>query len=159
MSDITVYGWNKRKKTKLDKVLPGDIFCFEFDVDKYFFGRIMSRNSLGHVAEIFRPSVNAPDFATFHGFTRFFEPIILDSYGLFERKSKGDWRVIAHQDGYVTPEDEAIKFAYGSPGSCKLVDIFDNEQDIDHSDAKGYPRYSPFRDVDVKEKIQEFLQE
>ncbi|QKZ02408.1 Imm26 family immunity protein [Pseudomonas eucalypticola] len=157
MSNLQIYGWKQKKRTLLRKILPGDIFCFQYLDDSFVFGRVMTANDLGHVAEIFLPVLNDPEICSLDGFVRLGEPLILDSYGLFDRKIKGDWRIIAHQEDYTAPENESVRFAYGAPGSSKLVDIFDNEKDINFSDMKNYPSYSPRGDAYIKKLVSNSL--
>lgn len=153
MLNISIYGWSNKKRTALNKICPGDFFCFEFAPKGYGFGRIMSRNDLGHVAEFFGPILDKPEIPRVEKLKRLGIPIILDSYTLFDRKAEGEWRIVAHQHDYTAPADEPVRFAYGSPGSCKLVDIFDAEKDIDFSEVRNFPSYSPSGDFDVKEAL------
>ncbi|MBA1192480.1 phosphotriesterase [Pseudomonas entomophila] len=148
MNGIKHYEWDKRLKTKSSKVIPGDIFCFKLDRDGYGVGRIMTRNSLGHVAEIFEMTLSSPVLSTLP-LKRLGDPIILDSYSLFDRKAEGDWRIIAHDDGYEAPLEEAVRFAYGVADNKRLVDIFDNEVFLAGRE-EDYPRYSPMGDEKIK---------
>ncbi|WP_371914952.1 phosphotriesterase [Pseudomonas sp. NFACC02] len=108
----------------------------------------MTRNNLEHVTEIFDMICESPNLAHLK-FKRKGRPVILDSYGLFDRKIEGDWRIVAHQEGYNPPVNESIYFTLGIGGSCKRVDIFDNEEAISESEAKKLPDYSPFGEQDV----------
>lgn len=151
MNQLNAYGWDLRKKTLLRNIKVGDIFCFLIE-GGYRFGRIMTRNKLGHVAEIFDKVADSPNPAGLK-FKRIGQPVILDSYGLFDRKIEGDWRIVAHQDGYTPPIDEPVYFTLGIGGSCKRVDIFDNEEAITESEAKKLPDYSPLGELDVIEEL------
>ncbi|WP_408603357.1 Imm26 family immunity protein, partial [Salmonella enterica] len=42
MSDYKFWGWDKKPRTMLRFVKPGDIFCFKLDEDRYCFGRIIT---------------------------------------------------------------------------------------------------------------------
>lgn len=42
MSNFKFLVWEKKPRTMLRYVKPGDIFCFKADVGRYRFGRIMS---------------------------------------------------------------------------------------------------------------------
>ena len=79
-------------------------------------------------------------------------PVILDSYGLFDRKIEGDWRIVAHDEGYI-PHDESVRFTSGIASGCKRIDIFDNEEAIAESEAKKLPDYSPMGEDDVIEEL------
>lgn len=69
---------------------------------RYGVGRIMTQNSLGHVAETFDKILTSPDVKSL-SFSRLGDPVILDSYSLFDRKLEGDWRIVAHQIDYEPP--------------------------------------------------------
>lgn len=108
----------------------------------------MTQNSLGHVAETFDKILTSPDVKSL-SFSRLGDPVILDSYSLFDRKLEGDWRIVAHQIDYEPPSEESIKFVYGVANNIKLVDIFDNETDL-VGDKDKYPDYSPVGDGEIK---------
>lgn len=152
MNSLVIYGWEKKTKTLLRNIKPGDIFCFALG-DIYRFGRIMTRNRLGHVAEIFEEISDSPTLPELDFKKRIGHPVILDSYGLFDRKIEGDWRIVAHQEAYQPCFDEAIHFAFGMKGDCKKVDIFDNEEAITESEARKLPDYSPMGEFDVIEEL------
>lgn len=148
MNKLKIYGWERKPKTLLRNIKPGDVFCF-FLKDVYRFGRIMAKNSLGHVAEVFTHVSESPDASELSSMERVGNPIILDSYGLFDRKIEGDWRIIAHQENYVVPEDEQIFFTYGVGSGCKKIDIFDTEVAISESESRKLPDYSPLGEHDI----------
>jgi len=149
MSALKIFDWDKKVKTNLRNIKSGDIFCFALSDQKYGVGRIMTQNSLGHVAEVFDKVLSSPvvDSLTFE---RLGDPIILDSYSLFDRKTEGDWRVVAHQVDYEPSSDEPVRFVYGVADNVRLVDIFDNETALVGGKGK-YPLYSPMGDEEVKE--------
>ena len=73
----------------------GDIFCFKYDDHTYCFGRIMSK-VIFHIVEIFdytsdQPIINEKDIL--RSGRLLVTP--LDTYSLFDRKSEGEWRIIA----------------------------------------------------------------
>lgn len=149
MSSFKIYGWDKKVKTSLRNIKVGDVFCFALGEQKYGVGRIMTRNSLGHVAEIFNQVLNSPMVSSI-SFDRLGDPIILDSYSLFDRKAEGDWRVVAHQENYSPSAEEPVRFVYGVADNVKLVDIFDNETSCS-GEGRDYPLYSPMGDEEVRE--------
>ncbi|WP_349975517.1 Imm26 family immunity protein [Pseudomonas sp. WHRI 8519] len=149
MSAIQFFGWDKKAKTALRSIKIGDIFCFVINGRGYGVGRIMTRNSLGHVAEIFDVVTQEPNINEIPE-KRFARPVILDSYSLFDRKTEGDWRIIAHDLEYQPSVEEPVRFVYGVADNVKLVDIFDNE--VPFSGAKAsFPLYAPMGDEDIKE--------
>ncbi|WP_312936678.1 Imm26 family immunity protein [Pseudomonas sp.] len=151
--EIKFQKWANKPKTLLRYVKPGDLFCFSSKGGVFYFGRIMTKNSLGHVAEVFCEQASTPDASLLSSFKRLGRPLILDSYGLFDRKSEGDWRIVGHQPGYAAPTDELIYFTYGVGPFCKRVDQFDREVAISAEAAKTYETYSPMGDADVKEAL------
>ncbi|MGE8046190.1 phosphotriesterase [Pseudomonas monteilii] len=148
MNSIVHYEWHKKLKTRLNKVVPGDIFCFTLANGSYGVGRIMTRNSLGHVAELFETILCLPVVNTLP-LKRSGDPVILDSYSLFDRKAEGDWRIVAHDNEYQAPLDEPIRFSYGVADNKRLVDIFDNETFLVGME-EDFPRYSPMGDEKIK---------
>jgi len=149
MISIKNYDWDKKVKTGHKKIKVGDIFCFALGKEKYGVGRIMTQNSLGHVAEIFDQILSSPVVSSI-SFDRLGDPVILDSYSLFDRKAEGDWRVVAHQENYQPSTDESIRFVYGVADNVRLVDIFDNETSCS-GEGRVYPLYSPMGDEEVRE--------
>ncbi|AJJ06843.1 immunity 26/phosphotriesterase HocA family protein [Yersinia pseudotuberculosis] len=161
MSDFKFWRWDKKPRTMLRFIKPGDIFCFRLDGEKYCFGRIISEMSVGHVAEIFDfisslPEVTEGDIS--HSL-RLTELIVLDTYTLFDKKiePEGDWRIIGHQDSYTPTNVENTYFTYGIGNSCKKVDIFNNEVPITESEARKIPELVPLRDVHIKELIKSYI--
>lgn len=157
MGDFKFWDWDKKPRTMLRFVKPGDIFCFRLDDERYCFGRIISEISVGHVAEIFDfisslPEIREKDISHSQRLT---ELIILDTYTLFDRKieADGDWRIIGHQNNYIPTNVENTYFTYGIGNSCKKVDVFNNEISITESEAKKIPELTPLRDIHIKKLI------
>ncbi|WP_337039804.1 Imm26 family immunity protein [Serratia marcescens] len=89
MGKLDFWGWEKKSRTMLRFIKPGDVFCFKLIDENYGFGRIISKVSIGHSAEIFdvfskEPKV--PD-GLFSNPQVGSHPIILDAYSLFDKKS------------------------------------------------------------------------
>ncbi|MCQ3028230.1 immunity 26/phosphotriesterase HocA family protein [Pseudomonas tremae] len=149
MSELKIFKWEESKRKQLRYIKAGDIFCFDLGGIGYGLGRIMTRNSLGHVAEIFKGVLDTPQICH-ASFKRVGEPVILDSYSLFDRKTEGDWRIVAHDPNYEPPLNESIRFVYGVADNRTEVDIFDNEYPSGNLSGK-LPRYSPKGDAQIKE--------
>ena len=60
MFNVKIWGWNKKNRTLLRFIKPGNIFCFKYSESFYCFGRIMSKTIVGHVAEIFTYTSTEP---------------------------------------------------------------------------------------------------
>ncbi|MFG0269518.1 Imm26 family immunity protein [Pseudomonas sp. LTR0] len=154
MTSLKVYEWEERIKTSYKKIKSGDIFCFALGSKKYGVGRIMTPNSLGHVVEIFDKVLSVPVVDSV-SFERLGDPVILDSYSLFDRKAEGDWRIVAYESDYRPSNQESVRYVYGVADNVRLVDIFDNETSLTGS-KRDYPSYSPMGDKDVKEMFRYF---
>ncbi|WP_426575548.1 immunity 26/phosphotriesterase HocA family protein (plasmid) [Xenorhabdus stockiae] len=152
MSEFKFWDWEKKPRTMLRFVKPGDIFCFRLDEEKYCFGRIISKITTGHVAEIFDFTANKPEMTESDISERAIPPIVIDTYSLFDKKiEKGsDWRIIGHQYNYVPKNVDDVFFVYGMGNTCKKVDVFDTETNISEKDAENYPRLSPNGDCQIK---------
>ncbi|UJR64190.1 Imm26 family immunity protein [Dickeya zeae] len=152
MSDFKFWNWEKKPRTMLRFVKPGDIFCFKISDDKYGFGRIISKIITGHVAEIFSFTSAFPEITEGDISERVVPPIVIDTYSLFDKKIEegSDWRIIGHQVNYIPGNIDDVFFVYGVGDSCKKVDIFDNETSISEKDAENYPRLTPHGDYQIK---------
>ncbi|MBB5018573.1 hypothetical protein HNQ59_001862 [Chitinivorax tropicus] len=147
-------GWNTKPRTMLRYIKPGDIFLFELTSSAYGAGRILSANSLGHVAEIFdvifsTPNIPAQDIIT-HERLR---AIILDSYGLFDKKIYGNWQIIGHDDNFKQDNLDKIYFSYGEGTGIRVIDALDNERPGTQEDLDKYPAYSPHSDFHVRTRL------
>lgn len=158
MSDFKFWGWDKKPRTMLRFVKPGDIFCFHLENKKYYFGRIVSKIITGHVAEFFDFISSLPEVTSenINNAKRIIDPVVIDTYSLFDKKIEkdSDWRVIGHQDNYVPKNVENVYFTYGIGNSCKKVDIFNNETSISESEARKIPELTPLRNIHVKKILE-----
>ncbi|CNF74725.1 MULTISPECIES: immunity 26/phosphotriesterase HocA family protein [Yersinia pseudotuberculosis complex] len=157
MSDFKFWRWDKKPRTMLRFIKPGDIFCFRLDDEKYCFGRVISKIMSGHVAEFFdfissSPEINEKEIITAK---RIIDLVVIDTYSLFDKKIENgsDWRIIGRQENYTPKDIDGVYFTYGLGNSCKKVDIFDNESAISEDESKKYPRLSPHGDFDIKRLI------
>jgi len=152
---MKIWGWNKKVRTMLRFIKPGDIFCFQLNEQTYCFGRIIAETIPGHIAEIFdymsaEPVINGQDI---EASLRLMELLVLDSYGLFDRKIKGDWRIIGHQKEYVPSDVENVYFTYGIGASCKKIDVYGNKTSISQAEQSNYMDLSPRGDGYIKNLI------
>lgn len=140
MLKLKMWGWDKKERTMLRYIKPGDIFCFRFNAQTYCFGRIISEALLGHISEIFDYTSSSPTISekNLEEANRLLDLIILSSYVLFDKKSSGEWRIIGHQEDYVPNDVDGIYFTYGVGKSCKKVDVMGNETPIDESEKSNY---------------------
>lgn len=156
MTKMKVLGWDKRPRTMLRHIKPGDLFAFSLGDGKFGLGRIVSKISVGHIAEVFDVVANSPDVHDFDVNTacRAMPPVILDSYSLFDKKSEGDWRIIAHDEGFVPSNMENVFFTYGAAaGSCRKVDYLDRETAISKAESDKLPDYSPEGELRIKREL------
>ena len=157
MSDFKFWGWDKKPRTMLRFIKPGDIFCFQLDGNTYGFGRIISKVHIGHVGEIFDfnskiPNISEVDISSAK---RKLPPLVLDTYSLFDKKiEKGsDWRIIGHQINYTPTDIDNVYFTYDVENSCYKVDIYDNDYPITEAESQKYPPLSPHSDYQVRELL------
>lgn len=155
MTKLKLFEWNKKTRTVLRSIKPGDIFMFKIEDEKFGTGRIMSKVDFGHVAELLDCFSDSPQVSAeaLQGAKRIGHPIVLASYTLFDKKLTGDWRIVAHEDGYSVSAREQIFFSYGAGMSFKRIDIFGKEVKISKSEAEKLPIYSPREDWDIKEMV------
>ena len=155
MSDFKLWGWDKKPRTMLRFIKAGDIFCFKLDEQRYCFGRIIIKFMVGHVAELFDNISNSPDIseAEIKQARRLIEPVILDSYSLFDRKSEGEWRIIWHQQNYVPTDMDGVYFTYGVEQWCKKVDIWGNKTPISEQEAESLPDVAPLGDYNIRKEL------
>ncbi|MCO6505152.1 MAG: immunity 26/phosphotriesterase HocA family protein [Snodgrassella sp.] len=155
MSDFKLWGWDKKPRTMLRFIKAGDIFCFKLDEQRYCFGRIIIKFMVGHVAELFDNISNSPDIseAEIKQARRLIEPVILDSYSLFDRTSEGEWRIIWHQQNYVPTDMDNVYFTYGVQKWCKKVDIWGNKTPISEQEAESLPDVAPLGDYNIRKEL------
>lgn len=160
IDEFKLWGWDKKPRTMLRFIKPGDIFCFQLAEDKYAFGRIISKITFGHSAEIFNyfsdKSIITPE--QINTAKSAIRPVVLDSYSLFDRKypPEGDWRIIGHQANYQPTDVEGVYFSEGLEDDCWKVDVFgNNKQPISEKEAWKLPRLSPYGIYHIKELLKE----
>ena len=143
------------KKKNRNNIKPGDLFAFRMDSTKFGFGRIVSQTNLGHIAELFDHFDIKPTLEATKNYQVFRPLIVLDAYGLFQRKSEGDWGIIGVTPNYVPSAETAnTRFAWGLKGQQKTTDIYGNTLEASDVDAANLPRYQPWGDDDVKDFIE-----
>ena len=139
------------KRPKRLKPVPGDIFAFKIKDECFGFGRLISKVSVGMVAEIFDYISPHPIFDMTKTDSWLIQPLVLDTYSLFERRLEGDWRIIAHTEPFVADSKyDNIKFIYGEPpNNLKAVSVDDKTQPISSDAARGCREYAPYGDYHV----------
>ncbi|EAU3937542.1 hypothetical protein ICI63_004612 [Salmonella enterica subsp. enterica] len=87
---------------------------------------------------------------------RIIEPIIVDTYSLFDKKLENgsDWRIIDHQVNYNPKNLDGIYFALGIGDSCKKKDCYGNDFLISESEWKTLPKLSPKGGFDIKKRLE-----
>lgn len=134
MSDYKFWGWDKKPRTMLRFVKPGDIFCFKLDEDRYCFGRIITLMTVGHLSELF--------------------DIIKKSPGITELEISNARRIIEHQVNYNPKNLDGIYFALGIGDSCKKKNCYGNDFLISESEWKTLPKLSPKGGFDIKKRLE-----
>ena len=146
------------KRKKRQKVSPGDIFAYKLDDECFGFGRIVTNVSVGSIAEVFDYFSSQPIFD--HSKKKWLiPPVPIESYGLLEIGSIGDWRIIEHDPDF-TPGDEfkSLLYVYGSPpNALTATNIYGNRSAISEKEAVGLPRYSGNDDKNFRKLIKSHL--
>ncbi|MCE0559024.1 Imm26 family immunity protein [Motilimonas sp. E26] len=161
---LKIWGWDKKPRTMLRYIKPGDIFCFELKEETfalnlnrkvYGFGRIMTKMSLGHSAEIFDFFSTTPELKNDFELdcSRLMPPLILDSYSLFDRKIIGDWRIIGRQEDYLHSGDEDVYFLWGSKGLEKKTSLYGESSEATEEEVKKYPYKIAWDDLFITKMI------
>ena len=171
-------------KTPKSKFQVGDIFSVKQDNREYAFGRCISQISVGHIVEIFDYFSEENIFDTNITNKRLFEPVPIDTWGLFgKRKKEGIWKVIGHEDHFIPENVDHLRYwgmAAEKGTDMKLMGVFDNDcGDIKYSIVNGdehriqsvglhfkikgrenevFLLRSPWGDVQVKEEIKKYRQ-
>ena len=159
MSQVNLWGWDKKKRTMIRFIKAGDIFCFRIRDDLYGYGRIISISILdfGAVAEILG-YLASPDTITESDIInrkRILPILLLDSYVLFDRKVEegSDWRIIGRQHDYAPNNMENVFFTYGEGSSCKKINIFGEIVSITPEEASKLPRARAQRDIHIRQML------
>lgn len=156
MQKIKVWGWDKKERTMIRYIKNGDIFCFKLDETEYCFGRIIARTDVGHLAEIFDCISDKPYITTnnLEKVSRLMEPIVLDSYSLFDKKLVGQWRIIGHQEDHIAPDFDDIYLTFGIGNDWKKIDLYGNVTKINTEECSKYIPLSPMYDSIIKSLVQ-----
>jgi len=137
---ITLWGWEKKKRTMLRFIKVGDIFCFQHDENTFCFGRIISiMEKRAIIAEIFDYTSDTPIITEkdINNAVRMFPPVNLDVYSLFDRKIEGgEWRIIGRCEDFTLKDADNIFFTFGYPQIYKM-DIWGNKTKISKEEAEG----------------------
>lgn len=143
----------KRKRRNI--VAPGDIFAFKLDDGKFGFGRVVTKVSIGAVAEIFDYFSERPIFDHSMEERWIVPPIPIDSYSLLEVGDVGDWRIIESHPGFVPSKKlDGLRYVYGiSPNALVVTDIYENESKTSVENACGVPKFFAYDDYDLKELL------
>ena len=161
MSDIKLWGWDKKVRTMLRFIKAGDIFCFKLDEKRYCFGRIMAKCMVGHFAEIFDYISNDTviEMDDIKNVSRLTSIVILDSYSLFDRKTEGEWRIIGRQEDYMPTDAEDVYFAWAIGSGCRKSNIFDDTIFISEEESRSLPKLSSNGDWVIRRQVFECLNE
>lgn len=146
--------WDKKKRTMIRFIKNGDVFCFKVSSNEYRFGYIISKIITGHSAIILDIISQSP-YVTPEQLSKaqaLINPIVLDTYSLFDRKTEGEWRIIGNNPDFSYPKDSFF-FTFGVADSCKKVDVYDNIFAISPSEAKKYDQLYPHGHLHVINKI------
>ena len=146
--------WDKKKRTKLSSLMVGDIFALKVDGGGYAFGRLAAKILGSFAAEFFDKIKTEPELSAseYQGLKAVVLPIEIDSYGLFDRKIEGDWRIIGRDAAYVYPNPDRRIFKIGVPQNFKYINMAGDWVDAS-SDFGDVPYLTTNGDYHVQEII------
>ena len=152
--DFEIWGWDKKPRTLLRYIDAGQIFCFKLEDNKFCFGRIMTYNNIGHIAEFFDYCSDTPDITKeIIESSKRVAVEIISSYTLFDRKSEGEWRIIGNCGNYIPTDVENIIYFYGLGSGTRITDFFGHETFVSIQEAKKYPPLFSKGDYQIKADI------
>ncbi|AMC35266.1 Imm26 family immunity protein [Janthinobacterium sp. B9-8] len=146
------------KRPKRFKPVPGDLFAFRYDEQRYGFGRLISKLGMGMIAEIYDYFSAQPIFDPNYADKWLISPVILNPYGLFECRSEGEWLIIDKTPNYVVSEKfNDVFFVTGTPGKLQGVRVDNSRFDISKEEALGHRMYTYYDDAHIKKLITDAL--
>ena len=153
MSEIKLWGWDKKPRTMLRYTKVGDIVCFEIDSTgtKFGYGQIISELIAGHPFKGFDIAHDHPDDITVEEIKnakQLGDIFILDVYSTLDYKKNlrnGEWRVIGHESNFKLLDSDlnSVFFAMGGKGMWKKVNLIDKETSVSDEEANNYLAYGP----------------
>lgn len=145
------------RRPKRQKARPGDIFAFKLDDGRWGFGRIVSKMTVGALAEFFDYTASQPVFDYSRIDTWLIPPITIGSHMLFEARIEGDWRIIGHTPGFAPDERyQDLRFVYGDP-HWMAVGLSDITEPVSAEVAHRHSFYASRGDRNVKNEIKRYL--
>lgn len=153
MTDIKLWGWNKKPRTMLRYVKVGDIVCFEIDKSgsKFGYGQIIANLNSGHPFKgfnIVHNNANDITIEEFENAEKLGDVFVLDVYTTLDQKKylqNGEWRVIGHKSNFrlLNSDISSVFFQYGSTGMKKKVNLLDEETPISDEEASKLVSLGP----------------
>ncbi|MBT0568172.1 Imm26 family immunity protein [Williamsia sp. CHRR-6] len=147
------YSWEKKKRTMLRFIKPGDFFCFLLPSGKFGCGRVISKVSVGHSAEFYPSPLDEPvlweNWA--NSGVSFYD--VLDSYSLFDRRLEGDWRIVGSADIEEKKVYREVFFVYGSSGGRYKVNLMGQECECSEEEYRALPPYRPAGNANILSRM------
>ena len=146
------------KKIRKIKLKEGDILSFELVPQLFGFAKVLANVKLGDAIEVYDYfSIHQDDYKkAIISPPLFDQPIILDGYSIFWKRTGGNWDVVGKDENYRFDEiDRAkVKFKYGVPGLFKLIDFNDvSYPNVSQEEALKYPDYSPYNNQSILRRV------
>lgn len=145
---------NKKKK----KLKPGEILSFELEPGLFGFAKVLAKPKLGDAIEVYDYfSSNQDDYKmAINSLPLFEQPIILDGYSIFWKRTVDNWSVVGIDENFKFDEEDRanVKFKYGVPRLFKLIDLNNvSYPDVSQEEAEKYPYYSPYSNHAVLSRV------
>ena len=141
-----------KKKNKI-RLSTGDIFSIDIGGGEFAFARVIAKDDLGDVIEVFNYfSHKKDDYDKAIQKERLHYPHIIDSYSIFFVGEEG-FDIVKNGDGNFVPEDYSeLKFKMG-PKELPKFYYLDGRTEISDGHNNPFPWYSPQSDFDIKRLI------
>ena len=164
---MKLWGYEKKSSTLTRYLKQGDIFCFVYNKQECFFGRILAVDPKKYcIVEVFDHTSDKPeiDEKTILEAERLLPPFNVDSKYVFQDKLMSwDWRIIGHQDGFVAPDqDNLFMLENDDEQGLMRVDLQGNAEIIPEEDRSKYisvnfhdPRKKMLEDVIIQKRLKE----
>ncbi|MHC6204036.1 Imm26 family immunity protein [Breznakiellaceae bacterium SP9] len=149
------------------KIKAGDILSFELNTEeftftkKYGFAKVLTKNKLGDVIEVYNYfSDDKNDYlSALNSKPLFDQPIILDGYSIFWKRSRGKWELLKRDDSFEYTEKAKVKYKYGPKGFFKLIDLNGTSyENLSQEEIEKYPDYSPYSNYAILHRINYLLE-
>ncbi|WP_121967105.1 Imm51 family immunity protein [Myroides sp. N17-2] len=132
------------KRNRKIELKTGDIIRITLDSGNYAFARVIAKNKLGDIIEVFKYITNnLNDYEKAINCDRLHYPNIIDSYSIFYIGKEGFDIIREGDDSYVPKDYNDLKYRMGAVEIPRLIYLDGREEKIESFDNSPYPWYGP----------------